>query len=165
MLKFSNGQSLTGAENAKLSQVSPDEWAGYDLFKSLNGADCFHCHNGPLMQVQKFSNNGLDAIFTDLGRGGITNNPNDNGLFKAPTLRNIALSAPYMHDGRFKTLDEVIMHYSSGIQASPTIDPKIEYAAQGGVQLDATERAQLKLFLETLTDYDFINNPAYKNPN
>ncbi len=165
MLKFSNGQALTGAEQSKLSTVSPDEWAGYDLFKSLNGADCFHCHNGPLMQVQKFSNNGLDAMFTDLGRGAITNNPNDNGLFKTPTLRNIALSAPYMHDGRFKTLDEVILHYSSGIQSSPTIDPKIEFAGEGGVQLDATERAQLKLFLETLTDYDFINNPKFKNPN
>ncbi|NBP29291.1 MAG: cytochrome-c peroxidase, partial [Flavobacteriia bacterium] len=91
-------------------QITSEEWAGYDLFKSLNGADCFHCHNGPLMRVAKFSNNGLDESFSDLGRGAVTNNANDNGKFKVPTLRNIALTAPYMHDGRFKTLDEVIEH-------------------------------------------------------
>jgi cytochrome c peroxidase len=164
MYKFSNGLALSQLENIRLQTVTPDEWAGYDSFKSLNGADCFHCHNGPNLQVQKFSNNGLDAVFSDLGRGAITNNSNDNGKFKAPSLRNIALTAPYMHDGRFATLEEVIEHYSSGIQASSTIDPKIEYAAQGGVQLDAIEKMQLKAFLETLTDYDFINNPDFKKP-
>jgi cytochrome c peroxidase len=165
MYKFSNGLPLTPIENIRLQTVTPDEWAGYDSFKSLNGADCFHCHNGPNLQVQKFSNNGLDAVFSDLGRGAITNNTNDNGKFKAPSLRNIALTAPYMHDGRFATLDEVIEHYSSGIQGSATLDPKIEFAAQGGVQLDATEKMQLKAFLETMTDYDFINNPDFKKPN
>jgi cytochrome c peroxidase len=113
------------------------------------------------MQVQKFSNNGLDATFTDLGRGAVTGNPNDNGKFKVPSLRNIALSAPYMHDGRFQTLDEVIEHYSTGVHQSETIDPLIEYAFQGGVQLDATQKAQLKAFLLTLTDNNFVTNPAF----
>lgn len=163
MYKIENNKPLSVAEQAM--SIDPEEWAGYDLFKSLNGADCFHCHNGPLMRVAKFSNNGLDFSFLDLGRGAITNNPNDHGKFKVPTLRNIALSAPYMHDGRFKNLDEVIEHYSSGIHPSPTIDPLIEFSSQGGVQLDAQEKYLLKKFLFTLTDYTFINNPDFQDPN
>jgi cytochrome c peroxidase len=165
MYKYENSYPLSSSDQTILSTITVEEWAGYDLFKSLSGADCFHCHNGPLMQVQKFSNNGLDATFTDIGRGGITGNINDNGKFKIPTLRNIALSAPYMHDGRFATLDEVIEHYSSGVQQSSTIDPLIEYAFQGGVQLNASEKQLLKKFLETLTDYNFINNPDFQDPN
>ena len=165
MYKFENNMVLNTAEQSLLSTIDLDEWAGYDLFKSLNGADCFHCHNGPLMRVKKFSNNGLDAAFSDLGRGGVTQNPEDYGKFKVTTLRNIALTAPYMHDGRFTTLDEVIEHYSSGIHMSPTIDPLIEFANQGGVQLDAQEKYLLKKFLLTLSDYNFINNPSFKDPN
>jgi|TARA_Y100000385_G_C13109130_1_gene650995 cytochrome c peroxidase len=164
MYKFENGLSLNSTEQGIYTTVTPSEWAGYDLFKSLNGADCFHCHNGPLMQVHKFSNNGLDATFSDLGRGGVTGNPNDNGKFKVPTLRNIAYSAPYMHDGRLATLDDVINHYSNFIQMSPTIDPLIEFAGQGGVQLDALEKDLLKQFLMTLSDENFVNNPDFQEP-
>jgi cytochrome c peroxidase len=162
MYKNEYNYTLSQEEQAIYQTVTPDELAGYDLFKSLNGADCFHCHNGPLMQVQKFSNNGLDATFIDKGRGAITGNPNDDGKFKVPTLRNIEFTAPYMHDGRFSTLDEVIGHYSSGIQMSPTIDPLIEFAGQGGVQLDAFEIDLLKKFLLTLSDQSFINNPDFQ---
>ena len=165
MYKFENKIPLTNTEKTILLAVDNEEWAGYDLFKSLNGADCFHCHNGPLMRVKKFSNNGLDETFSDIGRGGITGNQNDQGKFKVPTLRNIALTAPYMHDGRFSSLDEVIEHYSSGIKHSTTIDPLIEFASQGGVQLDSQEKFLLKKFLLTLTDYNFINNPKFKDPN
>ena len=164
MYLYENSYQLSATEQAIYQTVTAEEWAGYDLFKSLNGADCFHCHNGPLMQVQKFSNNGLDAVFTDLGRGGVTGNSNDDGKFKVPTLRNIAYTAPYMHDGRFSTLDEVIDHYSHGVQMSPTIDPLIEFAGQGGVQLDAIQKDLLKKFLLTLTDETFINNPDFKEP-
>lgn len=162
MYKIENNLPLSAWDQSV--QITSEEWAGYDLFKSLNGADCFHCHNGPLMRVAKLSNNGLDASFSDLGQGAITNNVNDYGKFKVPTLRNIALTAPYMHDGRFKTLDEVIEHYSSGIHMSPTIDPKIEFANQGGVQLDAQEKQLLKAFLLTLTDLEFVNNPKFQDP-
>lgn len=164
MYKSQNGISLNSSEQAVLNTVTAEEWGGYDLFQDLNGGDCFHCHNGPFMQVQKFSNNGLDDNFTDLGRAMVTQNPNDEGKFKVPTLRNIALSAPYMHDGRFQTLDEVIEHYSSGIHQSATIDPLIEFAFQGGVQLDANEKQLLKAFLLTLTDESFVNNPAFQEP-
>lgn len=163
MYKIENNLPLSSNEQNVI--IEAEEWAGYDLFKSLNGADCFHCHNGPLMRVSKFSNNGLDFSFLDPGRGGITNNLNDMGKFKVPTLRNIALSAPFMHDGRFKNLDEVIDHYSSGIHNSSTIDPLIEFSGQGGVQLDAQEKYLLKKFLLTLTDYSFINNPDFQDPN
>ncbi len=165
MYKYENGMPLNSQEQALLQQVDVEEWAGYDLFKSLNGADCFHCHNGPLMRVKKYSNNGLDANFTDLGRGAVTQNPEDYGRFKVPTLRNIALTAPYMHDGRFQTLDEVIEHYSSGVHISPTIDPLIEFANQGGVQLSTEEKYLLKKFLLTLTDNSFVSNPKFKDPN
>ncbi|MFM7301297.1 MAG: cytochrome-c peroxidase [Crocinitomicaceae bacterium] len=166
MYKYENNLSLNSSEQAILQTVDVEEWAGYDLFKSLNGADCFHCHNGPLMRVKKFSNNGLmPNSVDDRGRAGVTNNPEDNYKFKVPTLRNIALTAPYMHDGRFATLDEVIEHYSSGIHMSPTIDPLIEFGSQGGVQLDAQEKYLLKKFLLTLTDQKFVLNPNFQDPN
>ena len=166
MYKYENNLSLNSSEQAILQTVDVEEWAGYDLFKSLNGADCFHCHNGPLMRVKKFSNNGLmPNSFDDKGRASVTNNPEDNYKFKVPTLRNIALTAPYMHDGRFATLDEVIEHYSSGIHMSPTIDPLIEFGSQGGVQLDAQEKYLLKKFLLTLTDQKFVTNPNFQDPN
>jgi cytochrome c peroxidase len=116
------------------------------------------------MQVKKYSNNGLDAVLSDLGRGAITGSSNDNGKIKVPSLRNIQLTAPYMHDGRFKTIEEVVNHYSTGIQQSATIDPLIEFAFQGGVQLDAQEKSLLIAFLKTLTDYNFINNPKFQDP-
>lgn len=162
MYKIENSIPLS-AKDQQIT-ITPEEWGGYDLFKSLNGADCFHCHNGPLMQVQKFSNNGLDATFTDAGRQDVTGNINDRGKFKVPTLRNIELSAPYMHDGRFQTLDQVIEHYSSGIHQSPTIDPLIEFANEGGVHLDAEQKGLLKTFLKTLTDHEFVNNPKFQKP-
>ena len=88
--------------------------------------DCFHCHgsnNNPLWTDNAFHNNGLDITFQDLGFGEVTGDPNDNGKFKSPSIRNLAFTAPYMHDGRFATLDEVINHYSEGLQKSSTIDP------------------------------------------
>ena len=164
MYKYQNGLSLTPAESQLYNSITIEEWAGYDLFLSLNGADCLHCHNGPLMQVQIYSNNGLDDVFDDPGRMAVTGNPADNGRFKVPTLRNIAASAPYMHDGRFQTLDEVIEHYSSGVKQSATIDPMMEFAHLGGVQLDAQEKQLLKAFLLCLTDEKFLTNKKFSNP-
>ncbi len=166
MYKYENGINLNTYEQNLLTQIQAEEWAGYDLFKSLNGADCFHCHNGPLMRVKKFSNNGLSPnAMDDIGRARVTNNPEDNYKFKVPSLRNIALTAPYMHDGRFSTLDEVIEHYSSGIHVSPTLDPLIEFGNQGGVQLDQFEKDILKKFLLTLTDSNFVTNTNFQDPN
>jgi len=164
MYKFENGLPLTTSENSTLGNIEAEVWAGYDLFKSLNGADCFHCHNGPLMRVKKFSNNGLDMVFSDQGRALVTQNVNDEGKFKVPSLRNLSATGPYMHDGRFNSLEEVIEHYSTGIQQSETLDPLIEFANQGGVQLDELEKQWLKKFLLSLNDTTYINNPKFKDP-
>ena len=133
-----------------------------------SGGDCFHCHGNagnPLWTDNSYRNNGLDATFTDLGLGAITGNAFDNGKFKTPSLRNLIYTAPYMHDGRFATLDEVLDHYSTGVVISSTIDPDMQFAGQGGVQMTPQERVDLKAFLLTLTDPDFLNNPAYQPPN
>jgi cytochrome c peroxidase len=144
---------------------TPQESSGFDSFNSLNGGDCFHCHGSTLTTDHSFKNNGLDALPLDSGRGKVTGLPTDNFTFKVPTLRNLIYTAPYMHDGRFQTLDQVINFYSIQINhTSPNISPLIEFAAQGGVQLDPQERFALKAFLLTFTDEEFINNPKFRNP-
>lgn len=169
MFKFRNNLPLTAEEEAIRQSIPTSEWAaidaGFDIFFSLTSGDCLHCHDGALMHVNMFSNNGLDMTFEDEGRYEVTGNPNHKGHFKVPTLRNIAQTAPYMHNGRFQTLDEVINHYAFGVVVSPTIDPMMEFAHQGGNNLDAQERSLLKIFLESLTDESFLKNPAFSDPN
>lgn len=146
--------------------LTPSETNGLVIFNTEKG-DCFHCHNidaGRLMTDNMFHNNGLDAVFADLGRGAVTGNPADDGKFLTPTLRNIALTAPYMHDGRFQTLEEVVEHYNSGGTPSPTIDPLMKHVGTG-LNLTAQEKADLVAFLHTMTDSTFIQNPAYSDPN
>ena len=144
---------------------TPEENGGFDSFNSLIGGDCFHCHGGILATDHSFKNNGLDEFPIDTGRGSITGLINDQFKFKVPTLRNIEYSAPYMHDGRFQTLDDVINFYSILVQHnSPNIDPLMEFSQSGGVQLDPQERAELKAFLLTFSDTEFINNPDFSDP-
>jgi cytochrome c peroxidase len=147
--------------------LTPEEQNGFNVFMNEAKGDCFHCHgsnNNPLWTDNLFHNNGLDANFTDLGLGKTTGDSADNGKFKSPSIRNLAFSAPYMHDGRFATLEEVINHYSEGLKTSSTIDPLMKKVQQGGVQLSAKEKADLKAFLLSLSDFEFINNPNFKNP-
>ncbi|MEZ4915054.1 MAG: cytochrome c peroxidase [Chitinophagales bacterium] len=147
---------------------SEEELRGYELFENEKG-NCFHCHGSILFTDNSFGNNGLDAVanasqFSDLGLGAISGKTSDNGLFRAPTLRNIVLTAPYMHDGRFNTLEEVLDHYSSGIETSPTLHPIIQSESPGGVGLTAQQKSDLIAFLHTLTDTVFVNNPDFANP-
>ena len=95
--------------------------------------------------------------------GALTGDPNDNGKFRSPSLRNLAYTAPFMHDGRFSTIEEVIDHYSEGLQSSSTIDPLMKQINQGGVQLSDPDKADLKAFLLTLSDPSFINNLDFQN--
>ena len=138
------------------TQLSQDELNGYMLFITEEGADCFHCHGGgsnALFTTNLFYNNGLDSEFQDPNdRFAITHDPADRGAYKAPALRNIALTAPYMHDGRFNTLEEVIDFYSDSVQYSEQVSPLMHHVMQGGVQLTEQEKQQLKAFLNTLTD-------------
>jgi cytochrome c peroxidase len=134
-----------------------------EIFNTERG-DCFHCHGGILFTDNMFHNTGLDAEPGDKGLSAVTGDPLDRGRFKTPTLRNIEVTAPYMHDGRFRTLEEVVDFYSEGVQNSPTIDPLMKFAHQGGVRLTAQERSDLIAFLKTLTDTTFLTNPAFGNP-
>lgn len=144
--------------------LTEEESRGLNVFMSETKGDCFHCHgnpNNPLWTDNIFHNNGLDATFEDLGLGLVTGDPADNGKFKTPSLRNLEFTAPYMHDGRFETLDQVIDFYSEGLQNSPTIDPLMKKVAQGGVQLSDQEKADLKAFLLSLSDPDFAENTDF----
>ncbi len=148
------------------ASLTPQELNGLDVFLREDKGDCFHCHgnpNNPLWTDNIFHNNGLDETFTDLGLGAVTGNPADNGKFRSPSLRNLEYTAPYMHDGRFNTIEEVIDHYSEGLKNSPTIDPLMKKIDEGGVQLSDEDKADLKAFLLTLSDPSFISNPNFQN--
>ncbi|MGY8911332.1 MAG: cytochrome-c peroxidase, partial [Flavobacteriales bacterium] len=145
--------------------LTPEEENGFNVFMDEAKGDCFHCHgsnNNPLWTDNQFHNNGLDSNFTDVGLSKITGDPADNGKFKSPSLRNLAFTAPYMHDGRFATLEEVINHYSEGLKPSATIDPLMKKIAKGGVHLSTKDKADLKVFLLLLTDLEFVNNTAFQ---
>ncbi|KJD31823.1 cytochrome C peroxidase [Tamlana nanhaiensis] len=149
------------------TDLTPEELEGFNVFMDEERGDCFHCHGSdknPLWTDNIFHNNGLDETFTDLGLGAVTGDPADNGKFKSPSLRNLSFTAPYMHDGRFETLDQVINHYSEGLKNSSTIDPLMKKVSQGGVGLTNDDKAALKAFLLTLSDYEFISNPNFTNP-
>ncbi len=149
-------------------QLSQPELHGFVLFTTEEGADCFHCHGGsgnPLFTTNLFYNNGKDSIFDDpKDRYSITGDPMDHGAYKATTLRNIIFTAPYMHDGRFSTLDEVIDFYSHHLVWTLYIDPLMHHIANGGTQLTPGEKEDVKAFILTLTDTTFINNPDFGKP-
>lgn len=150
------------------ANLTPSEANGLAVFLDEGRGDCFHCHgnpDSPLWTDNIFHNNGLDEVFTDLGLGGFTGDPRDFGLFKSPSLRNLVYTAPYMHDGRFATLDDVINHYSEGLVYSETIDPLMKTIAQGGVNLSEEDKVDLKAFLLSLSDPEFISNPDIQDPN
>jgi len=141
------------------------EFNGLNIFTTEKG-DCFHCHTLPLMTDNTFRNNGLDSVFNSSNWGlfAYTNNPYDIGKYKVPTLINIALTSPYMHDGRFQTLEEVINFYDHGIKYSQTLDPIMmkNNRLQMGLQLTEKEKNDLKAFLLTLTDSSLLNNSIHK---
>ena len=130
------------------------------------GANCVRCHGGPNFDDERFFNIGLDsdANISDIGRQGVTGNPNDRAKFKTPSLRNIAVSAPYMHDGRFNNLNQVLNHYNNGIEQSATLDPGLRNDADNGMGLNQQDRTDIVNFLNTLTDFTYLNNPDYGAP-
>ncbi len=137
--------------------LTADEQRGFELFMTESdprtgqtGADCFHCHGGPLFTDHQFHNNGL--LTDDPGRARVTGQPEDQGKFVTPSLRNIALTAPYMHDGRFSTLEEVMAHYSTGIHRTASLDPNLAKHPGAGLNLSVADEGALIAFLKTLTD-------------
>ena len=152
------------SENSKYDQVkrnettfSESEERGYSLFLT----HCEDCHTEPLLTNNDYINNGLTINESqDEGRKNITTDENDLGKFRVPSLRNIMLTSPYMHDGRFRTIDAVLDHYENGIEQSPTLSPKL----QNGISLTEEERTDLTNFLHTLTDETLINDDRFSNP-
>lgn len=149
--------------NSKYDQVmnrkttfNSAEANGYKVFKT----HCSTCHQEPLFTDNSFRNNGLevDSYLNDFGRMAVTGKKEDSLKFKVPSLRNVGLTSPYMHDGRFSSLDRAIEHYTSGIQTSETLDPIL----QKPIVLSPREKHDLRYFLHTLTDSSFIQNPAYQ---
>lgn len=133
---------------------------------------CVGCHAGVLFTDNGYHNNGIDNDFSNkehegiyTGRARITYNPRDLGKFKTPTLRNIMVTAPYMHDGRFASVEEVLDHYSEGIKSSPTLDSLLQMNPHNlGIPLSAEDKSAVIAFLHTLTDSKFLNNPQFAAP-
>ena len=144
-------------ENYNKNTLSKAEQRGMDLFFSKK-TNCSSCHSGFNFTNYAFENNGLYEEYPDEGRFRLTQEPTDKALFKVPTLRNIELTAPYMHDGSFATLEEVVEHYDSGGKNHPHKSPLIQ-----PLNLSNKEKRELVLFLKTLTDDSFINNPLFQN--
>lgn len=139
-----------------------------NIGKKIFARNCVSCHHEsltPFGTPQKIANNGLDMIYKDKGVGARSNWVEDNGKFKIPALRNIELTAPYMHDGRFETLEDVVVFYNSGIQAHPNLDKNLQRSGQP-LRLNLTEEEQdgLVAFLETLTDEVLISDVRFSDP-
>lgn len=156
----------------KTAKLNMDEIEGMELVNDMTKGNCLHCHstdeNG-LGTTGQFSNNGLDAVaninlFKDKGLGGFTQQAVDMGKFKIPSFRNLLFTAPYMHDGRFQTLEEVLDFYSTGLHMSPTIDTKMEFVHRGGSPLTKAEKRKIVAFLKTMSDSSFISNASFSNP-
>lgn len=129
---------------------------------------CFSCHATPLLTDNLYHNNGIDNDFTDdtelmmkKGRARITNLASDLGRFRTPTLRNIEKTSPYMHDGRFKNLEEVMNHYSENVKDSPSLDASLKQNGRLGIALSETDKKQIIAFLKTLTDHQYLTDKRF----
>ncbi|MSU32958.1 MAG: cytochrome-c peroxidase [Pedosphaera sp.] len=137
--------------------LTSEEQRGFELFQTEYdprreqfGADCFHCYGGIFFSDFAYHNNGLDLTesLRDTGRAAITGRSFDLGRFKTPSLRNVAITAPYMHDGRFASLEEVVAHYSGGVKRSPTLDPNLAKHPANGISLSSADQRALVAFLK-----------------
>ena len=127
---------------------------------------CNTCHGTETFTSAAPKNNGLDLVYTDNGVGAITGNPAQNGQFKSPSIRGIEKSGPYMHDGRFATLEQVVEHYSTGLKPHPNLSPELRNpnGTPHLLNLTAAQKASLVAFLKTLTDTGIATDVKYSNP-
>ncbi|NII23870.1 cytochrome-c peroxidase [Pseudoflavitalea sp. X16] len=141
-----------------MASFAQDEQMGYTIFQSK----CTGCHAEPLFTDNSFRNTGLaaDPTINDKGRMRITNNKADSLKFKVPSLRNLYVTFPYGHDGRFSSVNQALEHYNSGVQVSTTVDPLVK----NGIPLSTNDKIYLQAFLRTLTDSTFIKNPRFAAP-
>lgn len=135
-------------------EFTEQELLGWTVYGTERG-DCFHCHGTVLLTDNRFHNNGLDDVPVDIGHAEVSGNPNDTGHFRTPTLRNVEVTPPYMHDGRFASLEQVLDHYDGGMHRSERLDPLLLAIPETRV-LTVDERLALLAFLKTLTDPVFL---------
>lgn len=161
VLISSNSKYDKYVRNETGGEFSTQEKAGLAVFTQK----CTSCHATDLFTDNSFRNNGLplNPRLNDLGREEVSGNQEDRYKFKVPSLRNIALTAPYMHDGRFGSLESVLNFYSNGMVDSETIDPILKTSHGLGISLSSSEKQDLIAFLNTLTDLEFITNSNFKN--
>lgn len=156
-----SGNSKYDAVQRGEANFTPEEQRGLDLFTDFQKGDCTHCHTlGSTFTDFEYRNTGLDSIPVDSGRAHITLLPADLGRFKTPSLRNIELTAPYMHDGRFNTLQEVMDHYNTGFHYTANLDPNLRNSTKG--RMSPQEMDDIIAFLKTLTDYSLLTNPIFQ---
>lgn len=141
------------------TDLSLEETEGLALFN----AKCANCHSGVLLTDQSYRNNGLaiDPEYNDIGRERVTGIASDRYKFKVPSLRNVAISFPYMHDGRFQNLQAVLDHYDNSVNQTENLDPSLMNGTSVGIELTETEKQRIITFLETLTDDNFILDPKF----
>ena len=165
---ISSGQSRYDQIIDGLAVFTDEELLGHNIFFDIEPdvsrhAECGHCHNAPLFTTNEYFNNGLDNAdegnLTDIGRGEVTGTAFDNGKFRVPTLRNIFKSAPYMHDGRFSSFEDVLDHYDTQVKFSRNVDPNLRV-----LNLSETDRAALIAFIKTLEDPVFTSDPRFQSP-
>ena len=141
--------------------LTAQELHGMALFRQ----NCAGCHAGELFTDQSFRNNGLAVSTTvvpeDLGRYRVTLNETDKRKFRVPSLRNIAFTPPYMHDGRFASLEKVLQHYASGVVDNPALDPLLKQNATPGIALSTQDQQDIIAFLQTLTDFEYLRDPRF----
>jgi cytochrome c peroxidase len=155
---ISSGSRHDAFVNGDPSALSDAEKRGEAIFTGERG-ECFHCHVGYNLTSQGYRNNGMAHDDPDVGRQAITGMTLDTGKFKTPSLRNVALTAPYMHDGSLSTLADVVEHYNAGGRCHPNTDPIVR-----PLGLSDTEKTDLLAFLGTLTDEAFLLNPEFADP-
>lgn len=170
MLSLISDQARYDQVQEGTSDYTPEEQRGHDLFfaksqpgKPGSGANCFQCHTAPLFTNNQFTNNGTGPSEHDKGYAETSKQDEDLGKFKTPSLRNIAVTQRYMHDTRFKTLEEVLNYYNEGVTDSAHLDPHMKPFVSG-LGLSAEQKSDLLAFLHTLTDEAFLKNTAHQNP-
>ena len=159
---FLDGEATFTEEEELGMELFFEEYNPY--FPETSGADCGHCHGGKNFSSQEYMNNGLDSIYNDDGRYDVTGLESDRGAMKVTTLRNIELTPPYMHDGRFNTLEEVIDHYNEGLRNNASLNPALAMTMGTGLMLNDTDKSALIAFLKTLTDTSLIQDSRYASP-
>ena len=159
MVVSSNSRFDKFRRNELGGNLTNDELVGYSIFNTK----CASCHATDLFTDNSFRNNGLaiNPLVNDVGRYKLTHLNQDLYKFKVPSLRNVAVTAPYMHDGRFGTLDAVLNHYSNAVINSSTLDTLLNQNGTLGIPLTATEKTQIIAFLKTLTDNQYLTDTRF----